>query len=184
MVEVIEPGAALRALIADQRTAVRQASSVRPEVRQIIDDRRVQQAPSRPEPERQPPGQTRETFFDQAAAERRLVAQINNVDANRRVDDILQDRRRERVNDADRGLDDQIALERAQEVISNRSEQVSADRLDQLEAALTERLAEQDFVRQRNASQELLDLQRADELIPTSPFDPDQPRGSIVDVQT
>jgi hypothetical protein len=30
----------------------------------------------------------------------------------------------------------------------------------------------------------LLDLQRADGLIATSPFDPSQPRGSIVDVQT
>mgnify|MGYP000712825649 CR=1 FL=1 len=184
MVEIIEPGAALRALLTDQQTAVRQASSAQAEVRQISDGRQVQPARPRPQPERQPQGQPRDAFSDQAAAERRFNSRINNLDANQRVDDLLQDRRRERVNNFDRGVDDRIALERTQEVISNRSEQVGADRSVQLEADRAERLAEQDFVRQRNAAQEILDLQRADELIPTSPFDLDQPRGSIVDIQT
>lgn len=184
MVEVIEPGAALRALLTDQQSAARQASPAQAEARQVSVDRQAQPARPRPQPERQPPGQPREAFFDQAAAERRFNSRINNIDANQRVDDLLRDRRRERVNTFDRGVDDRIALERTQELISNRNEQVGADRSVQAEADRTERLAEQDFIRQRNAAQELLDLQRADELIPTSPFDPDQPRGSIVDIQT
>jgi hypothetical protein len=109
MVEVIEPGAALRALLADQLAAVRQTAPERLEARQIPDDTRVQKPRPRPEPEREQSGRSREASVEQATDERRFRSRIDNIDANRLTNEILDNRRSKRSADVVGGLDDRRA---------------------------------------------------------------------------
>jgi len=111
------------------RQAVRQTASERLESLQIPDDTRVQQSRPRPEPEREQSGRSREASVEQATDERRFRSRIDNIDANRLTNEILDNRRSKRSADVVGGLDDRISLGRSQELITSQNQQISTERL-------------------------------------------------------